>query len=147
MISSPRAKRDSLLFVYGTLRPFVDIPMARWLERVATYAGEAVTRGRLFDLGSYPGLVDAACRRDWVKGELYLLPRRAVVLRVLDRYEGSRGRGRERFVRVQRVVRPYDDRCGLRRRASIAWMYCYRRSTLLRSRIECGDYRRYLASR
>jgi gamma-glutamylcyclotransferase (GGCT)/AIG2-like uncharacterized protein YtfP len=146
MISSPRAKRDSLLFVYGTLRPFVDIPMARWLEHVATYVGDARTRGRLYDLGSYPGLIDSVCRDDWVRGELYLLPMRAMVLRLLDRYEGARGRGAQRFVRVRRVVQPLDDRCGVKR-TRVAWLYCYCRSTLLRSRIECGDYRRYIASR
>ena len=30
MITSRLSTRDSLLFVYGTLRPFVDIPIARW---------------------------------------------------------------------------------------------------------------------
>jgi gamma-glutamylcyclotransferase (GGCT)/AIG2-like uncharacterized protein YtfP len=146
MISSPRAKRDSLLFVYGTLRPFADISMARWLEHVATYAGEARTRGRLYDLGNYPGLIDAACRADWVSGELYVLRTRAVVLRLLDRYEGSQGRGGQRFVRVRRIVQPLDDRYGVKR-PRVAWLYCYRRSTLLRQRIESGDYRRYVASR
>jgi hypothetical protein len=34
--SNPR-RGDSLLFVYGTLRPFVDIPMARWLRALARY--------------------------------------------------------------------------------------------------------------
>ncbi len=56
MISSRRTGRDSLLFVYGTLRPFIDIPMARWLRRAARYVGQATARGRLYDLGPYPGL-------------------------------------------------------------------------------------------
>ena len=141
MISSRQTKRDSLLFVYGTLRPFADIPMARWLERVATYAGEARTRGRLYDLGSYPGLIDATV-------SARLGDRRALSSAVAYREscacstdtKGPADAERERFARVQRVVEFVDDRRGVQR-ARVAWLYCYRRSTLLCSRIECGDYR------
>ena len=35
MISSRHLRRDSLLFVYGTLRPFVDLPYADAKERAS----------------------------------------------------------------------------------------------------------------
>src|SRR5687767_6974819 len=98
MISSRSARRDSLLFVYGTLRPFVEIAMAQWLRRSARYLGPAITAGRLHDLGRYPGMTRACGRREHVVGDVYRVtnPR---VFRVLDRYEAGPARSKARFVR------------------------------------------------
>ncbi len=139
IISSGFAQRDSLLFVYGTLRPFVGIPMARWLWRVAKYAGPAKTPGRLYDLGPYPGLRPAQCSREWVQGDLYRV-RNPFVLRALDRYEAGTGAGRPRFVRTRCVVTQ-----ARRRRA--AWVYLYRSLVPHRARIAHGDYRVYRDAR
>ena len=127
MISARLARRDSLLFVYGTLRPFVDIEMARWLRRNARYVGPATTRGRLYDLGAYPGMKSARGRRERVAGDVYRVtnPR---VLRVLDRYE-------DEFVRERCVVKL--DRGG----CCIAWTYRYRYGVARATRIASGDYR------
>jgi gamma-glutamylcyclotransferase (GGCT)/AIG2-like uncharacterized protein YtfP len=96
MITSRLLGRDSLLFVYGTLRPFVDVEMARWLQGAARYLGPATARGRLYDLGAYPGLRAARGRGERVAGDVYRVtnPR---VFRVLDRYEAP-GFARERLV-------------------------------------------------
>jgi gamma-glutamylcyclotransferase (GGCT)/AIG2-like uncharacterized protein YtfP len=130
--SNPR-RGDSLLFVYGTLRPFVDIPMARWLRGVARYVGPARARGRLYDLGPYPGLRPSRRSNEWVAGDLYRV-RNPRIVRRLDRYEAGGGRGRPRFVRRACVVW-----LGRRRRRA-AWVYVYERNPLRRSRIEHGDY-------
>jgi gamma-glutamylcyclotransferase (GGCT)/AIG2-like uncharacterized protein YtfP len=127
MISSRLTKRDSLLFVYGTLRPFVDVPMARWLRRVARYVGPATTRGALYDLGRYPCLRNASRRREWVVGDVYRVAGRRV-LRALDRYEAT-------FVRERCIVKLA--RGALRR----AWIYRYRFSVVGLPRIASGDYR------
>lgn len=127
MISSRLTERDSLLFVYGTLRPFVDIPMARWLCRVARYVGPASTRGALYDLGPYPCLRTGGRRQEWVVGDVYRVAGRHV-LRVLDRYEA-------RFVRERCIVKLAR---GARRRA---WTYRYRFSVVALPRIVSGDYR------
>lgn len=126
MISSRLVRRDSLLFVYGTLRPFVDIPMARWLRAHACYVGPATARGRLYDLGAYPGMRAARGRGEHVSGDVYRIanPR---VLRVLDRYEAH-------FVRERCVVK-------LERRSKSAWLYRYRYSVVSAARIASGDYR------
>ena len=134
IISSRFPQRDSLLFVYGTLRPFVDIPMARWLQRVARYIGPAKTRGRLYDLGPYPGLRPARRTREWVCGDLYEV-RDPFVVRALDSYEAGTGAGRPRFVRSACVVSVG------RRRQRAAWVYVYQRSPSHRARIAHGDYR------
>jgi len=99
IISSRFPQRDSRLFVYGTLRPFVDIPMARWLQRVARYIGPAKTHGRLYDLGPYPGLRPARRTGEWVSGDRYEV-RDPRVVRALDSYEAGTGRGRPRFGRA-----------------------------------------------
>ena len=52
-IGKPRG-RDSLLFVYGTLRPFVDIEMAPWVADARALYGRGTTPGRLYDLGATP---------------------------------------------------------------------------------------------
>jgi gamma-glutamylcyclotransferase (GGCT)/AIG2-like uncharacterized protein YtfP len=134
IISSRSLQRDSLLFVYGTLRPFVNIPMARWLQVVASYVGPAKTRGRLYDLGPYPGLTPAQCAGEWVAGDLYRV-RSLSVLRALDRYESGAGAGRPRFLRRACVV--YLGR----RPARVAWVYMYQRRCLFRARIAHGDFR------
>jgi len=119
--------------VYGTLRPFVDQPMARWLQRVARYVGPAKMRGRLYDLGPYPGLRPARRSREWVFGDLYDV-RDPFAVRVLDNYEAGRGAGRPRFVRSACVVSFGRGRCS-------AWVYLYQRNPSQRARIAHGDYR------
>jgi len=116
-----------LLFVYGTLRPFVDIEMAKWLRSSASHLGTATTPGRLYDLGAYPGMRTARGGRERVVGDVYRVtnPR---VFRVLDRYEAS-------FVRERCLVKLAR---GVRR---TAWAYRYRFGVAGATRIASGDYR------
>jgi gamma-glutamylcyclotransferase (GGCT)/AIG2-like uncharacterized protein YtfP len=145
MISSSGQKRDSLLFVYGTLRPCSNTAMARWLASEARYVGPARVRGRLYDLGYYPGLRCARSTRDWVLGDLYALRCVAKALRALDRYEGlSRGRAGARFVRTRTAVVVQH---GARRacfRRCVAWLYAYRLPVPQRAAVCSGDYRERL---
>jgi gamma-glutamylcyclotransferase (GGCT)/AIG2-like uncharacterized protein YtfP len=137
MISSRLTGRDSLLFVYGTLRPFVAIPMSRWLRRTARYLGPATTAGRLYDLGSYPGMRAARKRRDRVVGDVYRVVR-PHVLRVLDRYEAGNARRSPKFVRERCIVKLAQR--GMRK---TAWTYRYRCSVAGAPRITGGDYREH----
>jgi gamma-glutamylcyclotransferase (GGCT)/AIG2-like uncharacterized protein YtfP len=60
----------SLLFVYGTLR----MGGSNDIRRFGPYSrllGPARVRGRLYDLGDYPGLVLGGL--DWVSGELHAI--------------------------------------------------------------------------
>ena len=126
MISSRLTRRDSLLFVYGTLRPFADVPMASWLRSNARYLGSATTSGRLYDLGAYPGMRVARGRRERVVGDVYRITN-ARIFRVLDRYEA-------RFLRERCVVQL------ARGGRKIAWAYRYRYSVASAARIVSGDY-------
>jgi gamma-glutamylcyclotransferase (GGCT)/AIG2-like uncharacterized protein YtfP len=121
-----------LLFVYGTLRPFVDIEIAKWLRSNARYLGSATTLGRLYDLGAYPGMKASRGRRERVVGDVYRITK-ARVFRVLDRYEA-------RFVRERCVVQL------ARGGRKIAWAYRYRYNAESAARIASGDYRIHRSS-
>lgn len=82
-------KSGDLLFVYGTLRKGYPHPMADMLATRARFVGAAKMRGRLLNLGRYPGLIEPAGPEDWVQGDVFALPPGEDLLAVLDRYEGT----------------------------------------------------------
>ena len=80
------------LFVYGTLMRGSRSPYARLLQARARFVCEAWARGRLYNLGRFPGAVfDADCSGK-VHGELFRL-HGAWLLAALDAYEGCGGIG------------------------------------------------------
>jgi gamma-glutamylcyclotransferase (GGCT)/AIG2-like uncharacterized protein YtfP len=131
MISARPTPRDSLLFVYGTLRAFVVTAAGERLRRRSRLVGYARVAGRLYDLGGYPGLGKPRRAGEWVVGEMYRLrtPRRT--LRALDRYE--RGAG---FARARAIAYLAD---GSRR---CVWVYRFLRPVYAARRIAGGDYER-----
>jgi gamma-glutamylcyclotransferase (GGCT)/AIG2-like uncharacterized protein YtfP len=90
------------LFAYGTLlagrRPAA---IARATRRLAAL-GAATVRGRLYDLGAYPGLVLDPAAASAVHGTVFALPDDAALLAGLDAYEGfdPRRPARSLFVRT-----------------------------------------------
>ena len=96
------------------------------LARSATFVEEGRVRGRLLDLGAYPGLIGGA---GTVRGELYRIDA-PEVLPALDREEGYN------FDR-----RPATVTLASGRRAR-AWVYWYRGSQHRAVAIRDGDYRR-----
>src|SRR3546814_12945177 len=62
---------EPLLFVYGTLRPGCDDPMARWLRDAARHVGPAVAQGGLYRVAAYPGFVPGEAGD--VAGDLFAL--------------------------------------------------------------------------
>lgn len=78
------------LFVYGTLRADLAHPMARVVGTYAVLIGRAYFRGKLFDVGEYPGAVASPSPSDRVVGELHRIEpgQQAALLAELGRYEG-----------------------------------------------------------
>lgn len=76
---------ESLLFVYGTLRPGFDGPMARWLQASARHIGPASAVGLLYHVADYPGFVPGSEGR--VAGDLFVLDDADAILAVLDEHE------------------------------------------------------------
>ena len=98
----------------------------RVLAARSTLLGDGAVRGRLLDLGRYPGLVVGAGR---VHGEIYRLDD-PELLPVLDREEGYN------FERRRAIVTLANGR-----RAG-AWIYRYRGPQNRAAPIPDGDYRR-----
>jgi gamma-glutamylcyclotransferase (GGCT)/AIG2-like uncharacterized protein YtfP len=118
------ARSDALLFAYGTLMRGYALHAV--LARGATLLATGSVRGRLLDLGSYPGLIDGAGR---VQGEVYRLDD-PELLPLLDREEGYN------FVRRRGMATLAGGR-----RARV-WLYRYRGTRARATPIPDGDYRR-----
>jgi gamma-glutamylcyclotransferase (GGCT)/AIG2-like uncharacterized protein YtfP len=119
-----RTPSRPLLFAYGTLMR--GYALHDVLARGATFVGLGSVRGRLVDLGRYPGLVAGAGR---VHGEIYRLDD-PQLLPVLDREEGYNFERRRALVAL----------AGGRR--ARAWLYRYRGPSERAKPIPDGNYRR-----
>jgi gamma-glutamylcyclotransferase (GGCT)/AIG2-like uncharacterized protein YtfP len=74
------------IFLYGTLRPGHAPPEIAAAVSRLHWIGAGMVRGRLYDLGAYPGLVldDSASE---VRGEVFTVPDAETLAR-MDAYEG-----------------------------------------------------------
>jgi gamma-glutamylcyclotransferase (GGCT)/AIG2-like uncharacterized protein YtfP len=127
---------NASLFVYGTLRRGARPGASQLLERGATCLGPARTRGRLYDVGRYPGLVPSDDPAAFVRGEVHVLADPAVALEHLDRYEGCApddARPHE-YERVEREV-VLDSGAVV-----AAWVYLYARPIDGLREIRSGDW-------
>ena len=124
------------LFVYGTLTPSrapAEISAAvRRLKRV----GAGSVRGRLYDLGEYPGAVLSRTFPSVIKGEVFELPEDQQVLDSIDTYEGfdpGHPRG-SLFLRQRWPVTLADGR------RITCWVYTYNRKPADARVIASGSY-------
>lgn len=130
------------VFAYGTLITEARSKAVRdLLERCLVTAREGFIRGRLYDLGPYPGLVPAPTRNEHVRGRLLTLkaPHRSLAL--LDDYEDYDPRcpNTSPYVRTRsRVALAAGGR-------TLAWVYWYQERLKGASRIADGDWRAWLA--
>jgi gamma-glutamylcyclotransferase (GGCT)/AIG2-like uncharacterized protein YtfP len=108
--------------------------MAKYLAQHGTFLGEARIAARLYDLGRFPGMLEAEKPGDWVFGDLYDLSSDPAVLAELDRYEGNESPGEEYFERRLALVQT-DDGTHVQ-----AWVYWYRGRVLEANRIVSGRY-------
>ena len=109
------------LFVYGSLLSSIGHPSGERLRSEARLVGAASMPGRLYRVGWYPGLVEAAAGESRVHGEVYALADPASSLAWLDAYE-SMVPGEEasnEYVRAERSVQLASGR------EITAWVYLY----------------------
>lgn len=134
---------SDLLFVYGTLRGDVGHPMHGELRRLAVHAGLARLPARLYDLGTYPGIVAPRFPAEQVLGEVYRLRDPFAALEILDRYEGCTSSDPEphEFRRAVAQVRL------LHGEAVSAWVYWYLGPLTQARLLSHGDYARALRER
>ncbi|SEB82049.1 gamma-glutamylcyclotransferase family protein [Terriglobus roseus] len=112
------------LFVYGTLHPDRAPAEVRHLTRQFVSLGTGTVKGRLLDLGEYPGLVFDG-ELESVPGEVFAIPEGPEMLRALDEYEGftEHKDAGSLFVRELRDVRMTHG--GIERH----WVYRYNRQS------------------
>lgn len=77
----------SCLFVYGTLL-INHNQHAAYLQKHCKLVGEGETKGRLYDIGEYPGAIIDANAQQFIYGSIYLMDNTENVIRLIDEYEG-----------------------------------------------------------
>jgi gamma-glutamylcyclotransferase (GGCT)/AIG2-like uncharacterized protein YtfP len=82
------AEPGSQLFVYGRLRLTGEAPAFILFAEHATYFDDGRVQAKMYDFGSYPGVVLSDCVDDRITGEAYTLRRPTSTLALLDRYGG-----------------------------------------------------------
>lgn len=133
---------DQFLFVYGTLRSDCGAAFSEVMQGQFSLVGKATTKGRLYNLGQYPGLLLSDANGEQVTGELYLLTGSASAMALLDRYEESAmspASGAE-YYRDKRMVMLED--------GSVvqSWVYVYNWPVAEEDRIASGDYAQFLSA-
>ena len=130
-----------LVFFYGTLmRPFNRAGRLRVADHL-TYVSRGAISAALFDLGIYPAAVPASDARAW--GEVYRMTHPAIVLQVLDEFEGCRTEEPESSL-YTRALAPVT----LDEGPTVdAWVYFYNAPLGQAERILSGDYLEYLKLR
>jgi gamma-glutamylcyclotransferase (GGCT)/AIG2-like uncharacterized protein YtfP len=117
-----QSTRKARLLVYGTLMS--GHPQSCMLSELpgAAYLGRAWVRGRLLDLGDYPGAVLDPRASFRIEGELWEVDYRPATFRRLDEYEAFFPGHPERSLFLRRKVR-----ARLGERTVLAWIYVPRR--------------------
>lgn len=130
------------LFVYGSLMSPFNNPMAIKLRKEATFIEKAFTKGLLFDLGDYPGLVLSNLENGLVYGEVFHLGENLELLKILDAYEGI---GESTYAKQDEYRREIVSITLITSQEKIdAYTYVYNLSPERKKRIVSGNYLNYM---
>lgn len=126
------------LFLYGTLLPGEAPKEIAGIVSRFRRLGSAQVRGRLYDLGEFPGAVLDPSARTMIHGELVVLPSGDQILDALDRYEefDPSDPKKSLFVRKKAKIQMAN---GSSREG---WIYVYNRHPGKARLVRGGDYLR-----
>ncbi|HZN10217.1 MAG TPA: gamma-glutamylcyclotransferase family protein [Blastocatellia bacterium] len=126
------------LFVYGTLRPGLAPPAVAHIIQQLRRVGAGSVRGRLYNLGAYPGALPDPAAETTIAGEVFEIPNDLAFWSALDDYEGfdPGSPGASLFVRTRCRV----TLAGGRELES--WIYAYNRHPKAAPLVVGGDYYR-----
>ncbi len=127
-------EKGNYLFVYGTLLDESN-EFAIYLKQNCSYFDKGKLKGRLYDLGEYPGAIADENYPGYIYGCIFELKDTSEALKYLDDYEGF-GEGQRQpnlFIREMRDVETDSGRMG-------CWVYLYNLSVEDFRVIESGDY-------
>ena len=129
------------LFVYGSLRGGFRNPVYEYLTKYFHLLGEAMVKGKLYDLGEYPA-ANATEDEKFISGELYSINNPlefSWAIGQLDDYEGLNTEEGETPLYKREQVIAYKDG-----EAYTAWIYWYNKDLTGSPEIESGDLMQYL---
>ncbi len=125
----------SKLFVYGTLMAGIKTKVNREFHQNSTFLGEGYLKGKMYDLGHYPGVVYDETSEQKVFGHVFALKEPEKMLKKLDEYEdvGQRFGQFEEYVREQCPV-------NMKGEMITCWVYLYKLPIDHLPLIESGNY-------
>jgi gamma-glutamylcyclotransferase (GGCT)/AIG2-like uncharacterized protein YtfP len=124
------------LFVYGTLLPeYAPDEISKAVDQMQVI-GQGQIRGRLYDLGDYPGAILDRSSDAVISGQVFELPDDEDVIASLDRYEGFYPEDRQGslFIRTRTRALLLDGR------ELECWVYVYNGIPHPSSLISSGQY-------
>lgn len=136
-LSSGSVQTNNRLFVYGTLRSDSQDSRFELIGLAARFVSRARMRGRLVDLGPYPGLIPPTSGDDRVCGQVYVLSNPGGTLARLDKYEGCAPGTGEAHGAFRRALGDAVLESG---RKVSAWVYVYQGPVAGKNIIVSGDY-------
>lgn len=129
------------LFVYGSLRSGFRNPVYQYLTKYFHLLGEAVVKGKLYDLGEFP-VAKATTEEKFISGELYCINNTqefSWAIGQLDDYEGlNTEEGEQPLYKREEVVAWQNGQ------AVNAWIYWFNGDVTGKPVIESGDLIQYL---
>lgn len=135
----PMEEETHLLFVYGSLMRGMERASFIGNPQKALFAGTGVARGTLYEVGSFPGMIESA-NGSMVAGELYELFDPEIFFETLDLIEGYRPDQPECSLYVRKIITVVTPE-GERR----AWAYIFNQPVTGFQKIFSGDFRRLAA--
>jgi len=126
------------LFVYGTLLDERN-PFALYLKNSCSLYKKGKIKGKLFDLGEYPGAILQAAGEQFVHGSIFLMDNPDETLKKIDDYEGfgSAHLQPNEFIRELTEVETDDE-------PLLCWAYLYNKPVDGHWHIDSGDYMKYI---
>ena len=129
------------LFVYGSLRSGFRNPVYEYLTKYFHLLGEAVVKGKLYDMGEYPVALPAD-EENFISGELYCINNPlefSWAIAQLDDYEGLNAEEGEQVLYKREGVIAYQ-----KGQPEHAWIYWFNGDITGKPEIESGDLLQYL---
>ena len=132
------------VFVYGSLRSGFQSPAYEYISRYFNFFGDARVKGKLFDLGDYPGGIPTQ-EDSFIIGELYIVKEDSEfswAIAQLDDYEGVVVEPNERPLYRREIVDVFVNDAIVP-----AWIYWYNGDVSGKPVIQSGDVLQYLSQK
>ncbi|MGN6177975.1 MAG: gamma-glutamylcyclotransferase family protein [Mucilaginibacter sp.] len=109
------------LFVYGTLLD-ADNEFAIFMRKHCQFVKKGKFKGRLYDIGEYPGAIEDTYAESYIHGSIYLMNNAPMVLKTLDDYEGYGPEQEQPNLFIRKLIEIETDA-----RSIDCWVYLYNR--------------------